>query len=123
MIKISKYRFNSQEQAQDKIDALKVEVENDDGELELIALHTHTIVELGFIVLEQGEYDEEGNEVTAPVLSDKYHVDVLWNGLEEDENGEIDHPYGWKSYSVDREITEGQGFHSFAGVDYQSNKF
>lgn len=119
MIKISKYRFNSQEQAQEKIDALKVEIENENGDLELVAQHNHTIVELGFIVLEEGEYDEEGNEVTAPVLSDKYHVDVLWNGLEEDENGEIDHPYGWKTYALD---LDHEGVHGFLGVSYLGNK-
>ena len=40
----------------------------------------------------------------APVLSDKYSVDVLWKDLEEtDEDGNvtIDHPYGWKSKAID----------------------
>ena len=113
MIRIAKYEFNSKEQAQDKIDALKVEVENENGELELVAQHKHTIVELGNIVLEQGQYDEEGNETVAPVLSDKWHVDVLWQNLD-------DHPYGWKSYSVD--ITD-EGTHSFLGLSYLDNKF
>ena len=36
--------------------------------------HKSTIVHLGNIVLEQGEYDEEGEETVAPVLSDKWHV-------------------------------------------------
>ena len=35
---------------------------------------------LGNIVVTKGTYDEEGNELTPPVLSDNYHVDVLWNG-------------------------------------------
>ena len=120
MIRIAKYEFNSKEQAQDKIDALKVEVENENGELELVAQHKHTIVELGNIVLEQGQYDEEGNEIVAPVLSDKWHVDVLWKDLEADEDGTIDHPYGWKSYAVN---IDGNGVHSFLGLDYNSYKF
>ena len=36
----------------------------------------------------------------------------MWAGLEE-------HPYGWKSAAV---TVEGQGVHSFYGVDYQENK-
>ena len=119
-IRIAKDQFNSKEQAQSKINDLKVEVENENGELELVAQHNHTIVELGNIVLEQGEYDEEGNEITAPVLSEDYHLDVLWSGLEADENGEIDHPYGWKSYAVD---IEGNGVHSFFGLSYNAHKF
>ena len=35
---------------------------------------------LGNIVVTKGTYDDEGNELTPPVLSDNYHVDVLWNG-------------------------------------------
>jgi hypothetical protein len=110
-IKISKYEFDSMEQAESKINALpsvKAEskinalpsVKDEDGND--VPSHKHTIVKLGNIVLEQGEYDEEGEETKAPVLSEKYHVDVLWKDLEEtDEDGNVtvDHPYGWKSYS------------------------
>ena len=67
---------------------------------------------LGNIVLEQGEYDELGEEIKAPVLSDKYHIDVAWNDLES-------HPYGWKTYSVD---LESEGMHKFGGVSYLKNK-
>ena len=119
-IRIAKYQFNSKEQAQKKIDALKVEVENENGELELVAQHKHTIVELGNIVLEQGKYDEEGNVIEEPKLSEYYHLDVLWSGLEADENGVIDHPYGWKSYALD---IDGDGVHSFLGLSYNAHKF
>ena len=37
----------------------------------------HAIVEIGLIVLENGTYDEEGNEVTAPVYADGYHYDIM----------------------------------------------
>jgi hypothetical protein len=37
----------------------------------------HAIVEIGLIVLENGVYDEEGNEITAPVYADGYHYDVM----------------------------------------------
>ena len=37
----------------------------------------HAVVEIGLIVLENGTYDEEGNEVTAPIYADGYHYDVM----------------------------------------------
>ena len=91
---------------------------------------------LGNIVLEQEEYDEEGEEVTAPVLSEGWHIDVCWDDadittIEQeavlDEEGmivtpavtSVDHPYGWKSYAID---IEGNGVHSFYGLDYDSHK-
>ncbi len=72
-------------------------------------------------MLERGEYDDEGNETKAPVLSSKYHLDVAWQ-LEDTyrEDGELikaDHPYGWKSASVD---LDSNGVHSFYGIDYLS---
>ena len=72
-----KYEFANEGEAQSKIDAL--------GE------HKHSIVHLGNIVLEQGEYDADGNEITAPVISDKYHIDVLWSDTE---------PADWQPYQV-----------------------
>ena len=119
MIKVSKYEFNSQDQAESKINALPHATDEDGNQY---PTHKHTIVKLGNIVLEQGEYDEEGNEVTAPVLSESYHVDVLWKNIEEvDEEGNvtINHPYGWASYAID---IEDEGMHGFMGVSYQENK-
>ena len=130
---IGKYAFNSKEQAQDKIDALGTEIDENGNEY---PTHKHSIVELGNIVLEQGEYDEEGEEVTAPVLSDKWHLDVAWSDAEIttveeeavlDEEGmivtpevvSVNHPYGWKSYAVE---IEGDGVHSFFGLSYESLK-
>jgi len=132
-MRISKYEFNSKEQAQEKIDALGTATDENGNEY---STHKSTIVQLGNIVLEQGEYDEDGEEVTAPVLSDKWHLDVLWKEeqiktVDEeaviDEDGNIvtpevvsyDHPYGWKSYAVE---IEGDGVHSFFGLSYESLK-
>ena len=42
--------------------------------------HSHDIMKIGHIVETEGTYDEEGNEVTAPVLSSTYAVDVIWEG-------------------------------------------
>ena len=98
-MKIGKYEFDSEAQANTKINALGEE-------------HNHTIVKIGNIVLEQGEYDEEGNVVVEPVYSDKYSVDTMWIGIES-------HPYGWATRSID---IDSEGVHKFAGVNYQENK-
>ena len=132
-MRISKYEFNSKEQAQEKIDALGTATDENGNEY---PTHKSTIVQLGNIVLEQGEYDEDGEEVTASVLSDKWHLDVAWSDseittVEEeavlDDEGmivtpevtSVDHPYGWKSYAVE---IEGDGVHSFFGLSYDSLK-
>jgi hypothetical protein len=110
MIKIAKYEFDSKEQAETKINALGTATDENGNEY---PTHKHTIVHLGHIVEQQGQYDEDGNETVAPVLSSKYHVDVLWKGIEE-------HPYGWKSYAVD---IDDDGVHSFLGLSYNAHKF
>jgi len=121
MNKIGKYEFDSLEQAEDKITALGVATD-DDGNT--YPTHKHCIVKLGYIVLEQGEYNEEGEEVKAPVLSDKYHLDVLWKGLEpvdaEAETLDYTHPEGWANYAVE---IEDNGVHAFMGLDYADYKF
>ena len=116
-MKIAKYEFTSKEQAQTKIDALGVSTDEDGNEY---PNHKHTIVHLGNIVLEQAVIDEDGEIETEAVLSEDWHVDVLWVGLEADEDGIIDHPYGWKSKSVD---IDGDGVHAFFGLNYDSLKF
>lgn len=119
MIKVSKYEFNSQDQAESKINALPHATDEDGNQY---PTHKHTIVKLGHIVITPGEYDEEGNETTAPVLSESYHVDVLWKDIEEvDEDGNvsISHPYGWATYAID---LDNEGMHGFMGVSYQENK-
>ena len=73
MRKFRKYEFGSQGAATTKINALGLD---DDGS----PTHSHSIVRLGHIVTTKGTYDDDGNELTPPVLSDNYHVDVLWNG-------------------------------------------
>ena len=110
MIKIAKYEFDSKEQAETKIASLGTATDMEGNEY---PSHPHTIVQLGYIVLQQGTYDEDGNELTAPVLSDKWHVDALFNGLDE-------HPQVWESYAVE---IDGDGVHSFLGLSYNAHKF
>lgn len=102
-MKIGKYAFNSKEQVKEKIEDLGVDY---DFEGNQYPTHNHTIVELGHILLQKGEYEKE------PVLSDKYHVDVIWSDLK-------DHPWGWKTYSCDLDT---EGVHSFYGISYLENK-
>ncbi len=109
-MKIGKYNFKDKKTALSKIKSLGVATDEDGNEYQN---HNHTIVKLGNIVIESGEYDLEGKEIKAPVLSSKYHLDVAWVGLE-------DHPYGWKSASVG---IDSNGVHSFYGVDYLTHKF
>ena len=116
-MKIGKYQFDNREQAQTKIDALGTETDEDGNEY---PTHKHTIVHLGNIVLEQAVIDEGGEVETEAVLSSDWHVDVLWSGLEADEDGTFDHPYGWKSKSVN---IDGDGVHAFFGLSYESLKF
>ena len=38
-----------------------------------------SVVELGYLVETKGTYDEDGEVITAPIISDKLAVDILWN--------------------------------------------
>jgi hypothetical protein len=109
-LNISKYAFNTKEQFEEKLDALHTMDEEGNN----IPDFKFSVVQIGNIELEAEVLDEKGEVESKAVFSEKWHVDVAW--FEQDE-----HPYGWKSYKVDFE--EGQGMHSFAGVDYQSHKF
>ena len=108
-MKIGKYQFKNKEEAKKKINALGTAIDEDGNEYQT---HKHTIVNLGNIVLEVGEYDEEGEEIKAPILSEFWHVDALWS----DDEG---HPYGWANKAVD---IDGNGVHSFLGLDYNDFK-
>lgn len=37
----------------------------------------HTVVEIGKFITTDSTYDEEGNELTAPIYADGYHYDVM----------------------------------------------
>lgn len=52
-----------------------------------------TITKIGKLVLTPGTYDEEGNELTAPVVDDRYHVN-FWLGPELAAKGE------WKKWAI-----------------------
>tara|TARA_R110000744_G_scaffold135293_1_gene244679 strand:+ start:668 stop:967 length:300 start_codon:yes stop_codon:yes gene_type:complete len=94
---IGKYAFNSKEQAEEKIEWLGTETDEEGYSYQT---HKHTIVELGL----------DGSD---------YLVDVLWHDLEIEEDGNVDHPHGWKTYSVD---IDSEGIHAFLGLSYQDLK-
>lgn len=118
-MRISKYEFGSKEAAEIRINALP-HATNEDGND--YPIHKHTIVKIGHIVMEPGEYSENGNETKAPVLAYKYSVDVLWKDLEEtDGNGNVtvNHPYGWAAKALN---LDNEGVHGFFGLSYQEHK-
>ena len=78
----SKYEFYSKKQAQTKIDALGFSTDEDGNKY---PTHSHAIVHLGNIVLEQAVINEDGEVIKKAVLSKKWHLDVMWFGLEERE--------------------------------------
>ena len=125
-----KYEYPSQEIAETRIAALP---HQEDEEGNSHPSHSHTVVKLGYLFTEHPTYDEEGNQLTEGVQSDKYSVDVLWKASEItvetqaavlDEQGnvvtpaetEIQYPYGWSSKEIT--IEEGNGVHTFAGWSF-----
>ena len=101
-----KYEFPSEEDAQALIDDLP-HSEDEDGTSH--PSHNHTIVKLGHIVVEQGEWDnEKQEEIKAPVFADNYSVDVLWQDIDQA-------PEDWDAYEIT--LTD-NGVHTFFGISY-----
>ena len=76
-----RYEFNDKEQADNKIEALGEDV-------------NAAFIRLNKFVMTEGTYDSEGVEITAPVLSEGYALDVVWRDIDAS-------PYGWKTYEVE----------------------
>lgn len=102
-----KYEFNSQEQAEQKINALGTDTDENGNQYNT---HNHTVVKLGYLWVTPPTFDEDGEVVTDGVASDKYSVDVLWNNLDSS-------PYGWGTYEI---TCEGNGVHTFGGWTFNS---
>lgn len=75
MIYIKKLKYTDKETAIADLIAKGVYVETEEG------LHygqgVHAVVEIGLVILTDGTYDEEGNEITAPIYADGYHYDIM----------------------------------------------
>jgi len=108
-----KYNFNSKEEAENHITNLGT-FEGEGGEI--YPLHRHTIVKLGFLLIEDAIYDEDGNEISPAIHSDKYSVDVLWKELPVGELDEVLFPEGWS----EKELIGLENYkHNFYGYTYE----
>ena len=67
-----KYEFTNEAAADAAIAALPHDEEGN-------PTHNNGIVKLGYLVVTPATYDEDGEELTAAVLSDVYAVDVDWS--------------------------------------------
>lgn len=72
---IYKLKYKDKETAIADLLAKEVYIKNEDGLS--YGQGIQAIVEIGLIVLENGTYDEEFNEITAPIYADGYHFDVM----------------------------------------------
>ena len=113
---IGKYAFNSEKQAKSKTKALGTVTDEQGNEY---PAHGHTVTELGLEQLSENIYNEEGELLHEAIYGTDYLVDVLWHNLEEQEDGGVNHPYGWATYSVN---VNGEGIHGFLGLKYQELK-
>ena len=74
-MKIYKLKYPNKETAIADLLAKGVYIESEEGLV--YGQGTHAIVEIGLIVDVEGTYDDEGEELTAPVFADGYHFDVM----------------------------------------------
>ena len=75
-----KLKYTDKETAIADLLAKKVYVETENLEKEITLAYgqgIQAIVEIGLIVLENGTYDADFKEITAPVYADGYHYDVM----------------------------------------------
>ena len=91
-----------------------------DDEGNVYPTHKNSIVKIGFICIEAGKFDENGEQIKAPKYAEKYSVDVLWQNynLSDDDDSEnyVDLDYIlWDDYEIN---IDDQGVHRFMGVDY-----
>lgn len=96
MKKFKKYEFTDEAEADQFIESL--------GE------HDNDIVKLGFLIVTPSVYDEQGEEITPPIFSDRYSVDVIWhNGKDKD----------WKDQRI--KLNGKHNSHLFGGWEYSDN--
>ena len=75
MVYIYKLKYLNKETAMADLLAKKVYIETEEGLS--YGSGIQAIVEIGKIVLENGTYDEDGEELTAPVFAEGYHYDIM----------------------------------------------
>ena len=72
---IYKLQYKDKETAMADLLAKKVYIETEEGLS--YGSGIQAVVEIGKIVLENGTYNEDGEELTAPVFAEGYHYDVM----------------------------------------------
>lgn len=103
---VIKYEFENESIVDSLIRNLGVATDDDGNEF---PTHENHIVKIGYFIVTDGEIDDDGNEITPPVLYDKFCVDVLWN--DENDSAIAD----WSAYEI---TIQDEGVHQFAGVNY-----
>ena len=76
-----RYQFKTKKQAEKKVDSLSKNMKA-------------SIIWLDKFVKINGTYSEQGEEITVPIFTNPYSLDVVWDDLDES-------PYGWKSYEIE----------------------
>ena len=72
---IYKLQYKDKETAMADLLAKKVYIETEEGLS--YGSGVQAVVEIGKIVLEDGTYNEDGEELTAPVFAEGYHYDIM----------------------------------------------
>jgi hypothetical protein len=72
---IAKLKYTTKAAAEKNLKAKGVYVVTEEGLT--YGTGIHAVVEIGKIVTTDGTYDEEGNELTAPIYADGYHYDIM----------------------------------------------
>lgn len=103
---VKKYEFENESIVDSLIINLGVETDDDGNEF---PTHQNAIVKIGYFIVTDGEIDDDGNEITPPVLYDKFCVDVFWQ--DENDSAIAD----WSAYEI---TIQDEGVHQFAGVNY-----
>ena len=108
---IKKYNFKDQAEADLFITNLGTEtfVDEETKEEVTIATHSNTINKIGFSVVTEATFDEDGKELTPVVFNTDYAVDVIWNDPI---------PDTWNEKEV---LMNGEAS-SFAGWNYETRK-
>ena len=75
MIQIYKLKYTDKETAIADLIAKGVYIEKEEGFI--YGEGIQAIVEIGLIILEDGVYDDKGNEITPPIYAEGYHYDVM----------------------------------------------
>ena len=72
---IYKLKYTTKVDAEKDLKEKGVYVETDEGLTYTTGIHA--VVEIGKIITTDATYDEEGNELTAPIYASGYHYDIM----------------------------------------------